>query len=319
MAIDYSPFLHVSENGSIWWRTEDAIKLGAGYLPIRDDKHNLAPVLRAPTNQVLVNQRTLIGALGQGYTIVAQPRFLERDDGPYIEAHEFLQWLADYLTMTQAGEILFPSDLAHAVRYAGGSPAVRSPEPASFESLTAELDGWFDKPLAELPNPQRNRVETDLPTGLWDHLSADQRRRWATDWDYQHDPATGDERVEQFNRFVEQDHIERQILELELMAAHTPLERESKMRQLVELRQQLDRVQARTRYTSEVADRGKSHWQALDNHPKSSTRYEKPDAHQLGEYVHFLNAKEILKERLGATPEEIAMWVWLGKQSDELR
>lgn len=33
-----------------------------------------------------------------------------------------------------------------------------------------------------------------------------------------------------------------------------------------------------------------------------------------GEYVHYLKAKAILAERLGATAHEIAMWTWLGKE-----
>jgi hypothetical protein len=30
MKIDYTPYLGESEDGRIWWRLEDAIKLGAG-------------------------------------------------------------------------------------------------------------------------------------------------------------------------------------------------------------------------------------------------------------------------------------------------
>ncbi len=125
-ANDYSAFLHVMEDGGIWWRTEDAIKLAAGYRPIRDDQRNLVPILRATTNQVRANERTLIGALSEGNPKVAHPRSFERDGRHYIEAHEFLLWLTKYLTMTQAVEIPFPNDLARAVRDAVRPPATQT-------------------------------------------------------------------------------------------------------------------------------------------------------------------------------------------------
>jgi hypothetical protein len=36
------------------------------------------------------------------------------------------------------------------------------------------------------------------------------------------------------------------------------------------------------------------------------------------EYVHYLITREILRQRLGATPEEIAIWAWLGAESGGL-
>src|SRR4051794_11877493 len=33
-----------------------------------------------------------------------------------------------------------------------------------------------------------------------------------------------------------------------------------------------------------------------------------------GEYLHYLRARAILEERLGANPQEIAMWTWLRKK-----
>jgi len=55
MKTDYSCFLHAGEDGHIWWRLEDAIKLGAGYIPVKNDDHNLVPVLRPPNQRVRVN------------------------------------------------------------------------------------------------------------------------------------------------------------------------------------------------------------------------------------------------------------------------
>jgi hypothetical protein len=68
MEVDYSPFLHVLKDGSIWWQLADAVKLGAGYLPLRDDHRNLTPVLRAQNHRVIANARTLLSEFG-GTTI----------------------------------------------------------------------------------------------------------------------------------------------------------------------------------------------------------------------------------------------------------
>ena len=92
MEIDYSPFLHVVDDGSIWWPLTDAVKLGAGYLPIHDDNRDLAPVLRAKNNRVRANERTLLSEFGQDHYGKAHPRIHARDEIRFVEAHEFLSW-----------------------------------------------------------------------------------------------------------------------------------------------------------------------------------------------------------------------------------
>jgi hypothetical protein len=130
MEIDYSPFLHVLHDGSIWWTLGDAVKLGAGYLPIRDDNRDLSPVLRAENNRVIADARTLLSEFGGDHYTEAHPRLLERDDGRYVEAHEFLTWLSQYVAMNQTeSTIQFPDQLANAVRGAAsrlGHPWARS-------------------------------------------------------------------------------------------------------------------------------------------------------------------------------------------------
>lgn len=37
MITDYESFLSVTEDGCIWWVLMDAVRLGAGFLPVRDD------------------------------------------------------------------------------------------------------------------------------------------------------------------------------------------------------------------------------------------------------------------------------------------
>ncbi len=113
----------------------------------------------------------------------------------------------------------------------------------NFVSLVAALGKWFDKPLDNLPENLRERMGGDIILlQLWNDLTPEQRRHTAAQWDYQHDPATADERTYYFDLFGQQDKIEREIREVGLLAASTPLERESKMRQLAELNTKLSGI-----------------------------------------------------------------------------
>lgn len=110
MEIDYSPYLCVVQEGRLWWPVADAIKLGAGYLPVRDDEQNLTPVLRAKTNQVRANERTLLGAFNDGRLQIERPITVERDGVYFVDAGAFLDWLSTYLSGDQSG-LSFPNEL----------------------------------------------------------------------------------------------------------------------------------------------------------------------------------------------------------------
>ena len=72
-----------------------------------------------------------------------------------------------------------------------------------YRSLTAALEGWFDKPLRDLPVDLQTRIAEDFFPMPWHQLSPDQRRSVALQWDAQNDPALEDERQfwwEFFNR-----------------------------------------------------------------------------------------------------------------------
>lgn len=186
--IDYSPFLHVQGDGTIWWPLADAVKLGAGYLPLRDDDRDLNPVLRAKSNRVRSNERTLFSEFSPEHYTHAHPRILERDDGRYVEAREFLNWLSQHLAAQPESAMLFPDDLSRAVRKATGAPIEHSTVLPIFESLTVALAEWFGQPLAELPDALRQRVEQEFCTIPWDKLSTDRRRSVTRQLDYQRDP-----------------------------------------------------------------------------------------------------------------------------------
>lgn len=118
MRTDYSPYIRVSEGGEVWWRLEDAIKLAAGYLPVRDDNgemHLLAGAFDGNAsekagirNQILVSERTLIGKLGEISRSEEYPWIVRRDDAPYFDAGKFLEWIWKYQTEL---DIDYPKEL----------------------------------------------------------------------------------------------------------------------------------------------------------------------------------------------------------------
>jgi hypothetical protein len=236
MEIDYSPFLHTLEDGRILWRLDDAIKLGAGYFPVRDDKRNLTPVLRANSNQVQANQGELLSQFNLDRYTDDHPRLTKQDGEIYVEAREFLRWLSQYISLTQSA-IPFPNDLVRAIRNLPDPPRIS--KPAKFESLTTALEGWFDKPMDNLPDEQRHRVETDFFPMPWDRLSADQRRSMAAQWDYHHDPATEGHRQYWWDFHMDMEDLENQIAKWEAVATPTATDLEKKENRLAELKQKL--------------------------------------------------------------------------------
>jgi hypothetical protein len=303
MEVDYSPFLHVLHDGSIWWPLADAVKLGAGYLPVRDDNRDLTPVLRAKNNRVVADARTLLSEFGSDRYTQAHPRLVERDDDRYVEAHEFLSWLSQYVAMNQTeSTIRFPNELARAVREATARPRHQSPVPPVFESLTIALEGWFDKPLSELPETLRKRVDVEFPPVPWDDLSVEQRRGAALDFDYGNDPATTQARQFGWDFFVRQDDLKRQLEHWTRVDAPTASDLALKETRLADLHQKLARMELQKRQA-----RG-------DYYPTTSSPQGKftPSGSEspVFQYIAYPKAMNQLATRLNATPEELAAWVW---------
>ncbi|OFZ98273.1 MAG: hypothetical protein A3H35_08425 [Betaproteobacteria bacterium RIFCSPLOWO2_02_FULL_62_17] len=78
-----------------------------------------------------------------------------------------------------------------ALRFSAPSGGVKQ----EFVPLTRELEGWFEKPLTDLPEEKRQRVGGVFLVA-WDQLTPEQRRIFAEQWDYQHDPAIEAERTQ---------------------------------------------------------------------------------------------------------------------------
>jgi len=194
MITDYESLLSITEDGRLWWLLKDVLRLGAGFLSGCDDQ-TLVTLLRAPDHRTLVNEQILIGAFDDTRLTIERPVTLERDGDCYVDAEGFLNWFSLYIAKTQA-ETLFPSELESEVRRANPKAAASQSPIASqeFESLTLAFEDWFDKNLEDLPETIHQRVERDFSLIPWGDLSAAQRRHLALQIDYQHDPATEQER-----------------------------------------------------------------------------------------------------------------------------
>ncbi len=310
MKNDCSPFLHADEDGRIWWRLEDAIKLAAGYSPVRNDDHNLAPVLRAPNQRVIENEKTLVGAFSDEQLRIVRPEVVRRAGDRVVEARAFLWWVSLYLAQTQT-DIPFPVDLVPEVWNAAVAAESQAGFRPCFSSLAATLDGWFDQPLCNLPQEASDRVTRQLWPLPWDSLSVGQRVHLAKQWDYSHDPATASARLQWWMSFREKHErlqtITRHKMEWDAIATPTPgqlIDREDDLARLAAKLACLDRVEQNAWRAggdgyperSLTAGGGK-----VDEEHRPATRY-----------IAYPKALNLLSKRLNATPEEVAAWIWDG-------
>lgn len=170
-----------------------------------------------------------------------------------------------------------------------------------FVSLTTALDGWFDKPLAELPETIQERVRQDFFPMPWDGLSFEQRQGVARQWDYNHDPATEPDRRFWEDFFAKKEELEKQIEQWQSVAAPTAVELAQRERRLSELQGELARMQRHQEF-----GRG-------DFLPKSVGNVS-VTPNETGPYIAYPKALRRLEERLGATPEELAAWIFMGPE-----
>lgn len=308
---DFGPYLDVTDDGYIWWLLKDAIRLGAGYRPFVDDHAVLETELRAPNKRALANERTLIGAFGDARLNIAKPMTFERDGFRYVDAGAFLTWLSQYICRTQA-KIEFPNELVTAVRIALAKAEAERPPgpPKEFVSLTLALEVQFDKPLDALPDELRHRVEQEFLVP-WDALAPAQRRSVAIQWDYQSDPATRGDRQFWWDFYQKIDAIKQQIAEWETASAPTASDLALKEARLKELRQELAGMDQRQRQTGNDYYPARTHLNGADG--ASATTPDSPVR-----YIAYPKALKLLADRLDATPEELAAWVWMGPKDGGL-
>jgi len=171
---------------------------------------------------------------------------------------------------------------------------------SDFDSLTTALEDWFDKPLCDLPEAVRERIKQDFFPMPWDDLSPDQRRSVAAQLDYQNDPATEGDRKFWWDFIERKRALEKQIAQWEAVSATTASDLEKREARLTELRRELTVMDKKQRNARN---------DYLD--PRNKMR---DTSSALGKtaYIPYPKALKLLSDRLNATPEEIAAWVWMG-------
>jgi len=164
-----------------------------------------------------------------------------------------------------------------------------------FISLAAAINAHLNKPLEQLPTTVKLRVTKELSLIPWDRLTPDQRLAWANQWDFQHDPAMENEQQYWFNHFAKVADIKRNIATWEMAATPTALDLDVKDRKLGELRDALREMDAVKNSAREdvvsVVD------QELGPIPVDLIAYPK--------------VMQALSKRLNATPDELAMWIFM--------
>lgn len=304
--LDFERYLRDFGNGSIWLLKEEAIRLGAGYLPVHDDK-TMTTKLRAPNDQAELNEVTLLGAINDARLTIERPDMFDRDGVCYVNATGFLGWLAQYIAQTQAQEIVFPNELASAVRKAKAKATVSLQPNAEeeFESLVLALEGWFDKKIKDLPRAKQQRVERDLILHLlWDQLTPEQRKGKAAQWDYKNDPTKERER-QYLQSFLEHlDKLKAELAEVESKATLTFSEFEKKEAKVKALQQEIARMELqKQRERGDVIHEGVG----LDAGEVS-----------VNDFIAYPKAMNLLEDKWQATVEELAVWVFLGPEQGGL-
>ncbi|MDT3669918.1 MAG: hypothetical protein ROZ37_06265 [Aromatoleum sp.] len=262
---NYDPVLHISEDKRIWWRLDDAIKLGAGYIPVGWDDND-DPLLEPPQKQAgEVDQDLVMTAFHLAQTDGSAPAVTVRADGKFVEAREFLQWVRQSVVQ-RLESAKYLDELEHHIlvallRWGGGKGQTPVSVEPPYEPVSAVLSDWFETRFAELPKRHQRRVASLCFPGRWDELSSDQRRRRAVSWDYNHDPQTqaDRERVEQL--MIQSLFLSNEINALERLPPQTVAEivvKDEKLKDLRERLRRLDEEEKPLRLAQEQYDPGRT-------------------------------------------------------------
>lgn len=174
-----------------------------------------------------------------------------------------------------------------------------------FDSLTLVLENWFDTPMCDLPDALRQRVEKEFSLMPWDRLTADQRRSGALQQDYKHDPITEQDRQFWWDFFERKNALEKQITRWQTTTTPAADGRALNETSLAALQQEFARME---RYERKARYNYYPERQRVDGEGvESSSTLE-----SCAQYVAYPKAIKLLIERLDATQEELAAWVWMG-------
>ncbi len=110
---------------------------------------------------------------------------------------------------------------------------------SNFVSLSAALKKWFNKPLSKIPEKWRKFIEQDSSLVNWDDLNPAQRRYEALQRDYQHDPATEQDRQYWRDYYRSIDALKEKIAEWEAAGTPTVIDLDKQETRLEEMEKEL--------------------------------------------------------------------------------
>lgn len=173
---------------------------------------------------------------------------------------------------------------------------------AAFVPLEARLEEWFGATFAELPEALARTVEQEFKPFGWDGLEPEQRRDFARQWDNKHDPALEEEHQRAWALVCELQELEDQIEAWRAVQTPTASDLQTQQARVAELQAAIDRVRAR-----------------LDRRLPRALRPSGPaPASGPAAFVAYPAALAHLRQRLKATPEELAAWIFMGPEHDGL-
>lgn len=176
-----------------------------------------------------------------------------------------------------------------------------------FEPLQDQLDAWFEKDEAELPPELRHRMADAFSPLTWRILTPTQRRQLAVQHDIQHDPALEPERQFWWEHHARVAELQAQADRWQLAQAGTAGDLALKEGKLREIADELKRLEALAAADQHRHDKARKQPREAPDGPKAP----RPDEPQ--DYVPYPRALKLLADRLDATADELAAWVFLGK------
>lgn len=115
---------------------------------------------------------------------------------------------------------------------------------SEYNSILDMVKPYLNLKFNEIPEDIRVRAKEALLFSEWDEVTPWQREQLIDQYDCQHDPERAKAVDDACNRYSRKLYLEAEKTDLELMPARTPLERESKIRQLNELNKELDELES---------------------------------------------------------------------------
>ena len=140
----------------------------------------------------------------------------------------------------------------------------------------------------------------------WDALNAEGRRSVTLQLDYQHDPATEQDRKFRWDLFVRMDELQAQITTWKAADTPTASDVAVKESRLKELERDLARMKQQER---QVGGDYYPEQKRLENEDVTAAT---PSADI--QYIAFPKAMKLLADRLNATREELAAWIFFGPE-----